>query len=168
MAFDAIVRVSFNSSKYNTPNPDVDETMLGSKVKKKQRTRPFRKVGTACYQCTAENEALVLDKLAKLLDTLKRHAANVDFATITLVQTPARPIATIAKPTTSTQPHVEGVASISVPEMDSRETARDAGGEQGQIGGCSGHLRPGLLPAGLADPAGAAGLADPAGAAPAT
>ena len=84
MPFDAIVRVSFQTSP--TANQAAHKALTG--VSQGVGPGPFESVGTALYSCRGGQDAVVGLAIAELSDALRQHAAVVDFASITLVRRP--------------------------------------------------------------------------------
>ncbi len=83
MAFDAIVRVSFQTDVQ--ANQAVNKALVGDS-QNSTGTGPFTKIGTALYSCTNANDSEVAGTLVELSKELKANASSLDFCSITLAK----------------------------------------------------------------------------------
>lgn len=83
MATDAIVRVSFESSVY--ANQAANRALVGHATYKRG-PGPFRKVGTALYQCHEAEDHAVGEALAQLGIALREYSGYIDFVSISILR----------------------------------------------------------------------------------
>ena len=87
MAFDAIIRVSFQSSP--AANQAANQALVGH-AQDAEGTGPFRRIGTALYSMNAGRDEDVATALAALGTALSEHASELDFVSVSLARVPAQ------------------------------------------------------------------------------
>jgi len=83
MAFDAIVRISFQSN--SEANQAANNALVGH-PQRKTGSGPFKRVGTAVYSCYDAQELQVALALSQLGNVLGNFALYIDFVSITIVR----------------------------------------------------------------------------------